>query len=61
MLFWMSSFWQAADDEALGRSALALAWQLSEPQHSIPGHPFLVALTTRSLASAQAVLQSRTG
>ena len=53
MLYWMASFWQAAGREHLGRSALALAWQLSDAQHSVPGHPFTVALSTRSLKTAQ--------
>src|SRR5260370_183702 len=58
MLLWMALFWQASDDHELGRSALALAWQLSDEQHAVPGHPFTVALTTRSLAAAQANLRA---
>jgi hypothetical protein len=57
MLLWMASFWEAAGDEELGKSALALAWQLSDAQHAVPSHPFTVALTTRSLAAAQATLR----
>ncbi len=53
MLFWMATFWHAACDDDLGRSALALAVQLSDAQHVVPGHPFTVALTTRSLVAAQ--------
>lgn len=53
MLYWMASFWQAAGNEHLGQSALALAWQLSDAQHSVPSHPFTVALSTRSLKTAQ--------
>jgi hypothetical protein len=53
MLFWMASFWQASGDADLGRSALGLAWQLSDAQHIVPAHPFTVALTTRSLTIAQ--------
>jgi hypothetical protein len=53
MLFWMASFWQASGETDLGRSALGLAWQLSDAQHVVPAHPFNVALTTRSLAVAQ--------
>ncbi|HMB06503.1 MAG TPA: hypothetical protein VKP69_22555 [Isosphaeraceae bacterium] len=53
MLFWMASFWQASGDTDLGRSALGLAWQLSDAQHVVPAHPFNVALTTRSLIVAQ--------
>jgi hypothetical protein len=52
MLLWMASFWQSSGEPALARSSLALAWQLADPQHAVPGHPFTVALTTRSLAAA---------
>jgi hypothetical protein len=58
MLLWMASFWQAAGAGELGRSALALASQLSDEQHAVAGHPFTVALTTRSLTSAQASLRA---
>ncbi len=58
MLLWMASFWQATGDHDLGRSALALAGQLSDAQHAVPGHPFTVALTTRSLLAAQAHLRA---
>ena len=58
MLSWMASFWEAAGDPRRGMSALALAWQLSDPQHVVPAHPFTVALTTRSLAAAQANLRN---
>ena len=57
MLFWMASFWGFSGDDSLGRSALALAVQLSDAQHVVPGHPFTVALTTRSLIAAQADLR----
>ena len=56
MLFWMAWFWQASGDHDLGRSALALAGQLSDPQHAVPSHPFTIALTQHSLAIAQANL-----
>jgi hypothetical protein len=59
MLFWMASFWEASGDDDLGRSALALAWQLSDPQHAVPSHSFTVALTTRSLTAAQATLGTK--
>jgi hypothetical protein len=42
----------------LARSSLALAWQLSDPQHAVPSHPFTVALTTRSLVAAQDDIRS---
>jgi hypothetical protein len=57
MLYWMASFWQASGQLELGRSALALAWQLSDAQHEVPGHPFTVALITRSLEIAQTRLR----
>jgi hypothetical protein len=57
MLLWMAAFWRASTAPDLSRSALALAWQLSDAQHAVPGHPFTVALTTRSLAAAQADLR----
>lgn len=52
MLLWMAAFWRAGGQDALGRSALALAWQLADPQHDVPNHPFFVALTTMSLSAA---------
>jgi hypothetical protein len=58
MLLWMASFWQSSGDPSLARSSLALAWQLSDPQHAVPGHPFTVALTTRSLVAAQQGIRS---
>jgi hypothetical protein len=58
MLYWMASFWQASGDDDLGRSALALAWQLSDATHTVPSHPFTVALSTRSLAAAEADLRN---
>ncbi len=58
MLLWMASFWQSSGDPGLARSSLALAWQLSDPQHAVPGHPFTVALTTRSLIAAQEDIRS---
>ena len=58
LLLWMASFWQASGDDDLARSAVALAWQLADPQNAVPGHPFVVALTTRSLAAAQTDLRA---
>jgi hypothetical protein len=48
MLLWMAAFWRATRQDDLGRSALALAWQLADPQHAVPSHPFFVELTTMS-------------
>lgn len=53
MLHWMAAFWTASGASELGRSALALAWQLADPQHAVPGHPFLAELARRSLVAAQ--------
>jgi hypothetical protein len=58
MLLWMASFWLASGDPERGQSALALAVQLGDEQHAVAGHPFTVALTTRSLAAAQAQLRA---
>jgi hypothetical protein len=52
MLLWMATFWRATRQDDLGRSALALAWQLSDPQHAVPSHPFFVELTTMSFEAA---------
>lgn len=61
MLLWMASFWDAAGDPELARPALALAWQLSDPQHAVPVHPFTVALTTRSLGVAAEAIRAGRG
>ena len=53
MLLWMAGFWRSDGDDKLARSALGLAWQLADAQHVVPGHPFAVALTTRSLTAAR--------
>ncbi|WP_435016873.1 hypothetical protein TA3x_004454 [Tundrisphaera sp. TA3] len=58
MLLWMASFWEASGSHDLGRSALALSWQLADPQHAVPAHPFTMDLSTRSLAAAQAHLRA---
>ena len=60
MLLWMAWFWKAGGNEDLARSAMALASQLSDEQHVVPGHPFTVALTTRSLVVAQETSKERT-
>ena len=54
LLTWMASFWDARGDADLARSALALVWQLADPQNAVPNHPFIIALATKSLAAAQA-------
>ena len=58
LLLQMGPFWKAAGDDDLARSAVALAWQLADPQNAVPGHPFVVALTTISLAAAQTDLRA---
>lgn len=52
MLLWMAAFWRASGRDELGQSALGLAWQLSDPQHAVPSHPFFVEFTTMSLNAA---------
>lgn len=61
MLLWMSGFWRAEGKARLASSATLLAGQLSDAQHVVPGHPFAVALTTRSLTVAQARRRDRRG
>ena len=56
MLLWMAWCWRASGRDDLAVSAWTLTWQLSDAQHAVPGHPFTVALTTRSLAAAQEAL-----
>ena len=58
LLLWMGSFWKASGEDELARSTLALAWQLADPQNAVPGHPFVIALTTKSLAAAQTDLRA---
>ncbi len=52
MLAWMAGLWRATGDDGLADGALALADELSDPQHAVPRHPFFVELATRSLATA---------
>ncbi|MFO0958129.1 MAG: hypothetical protein U0800_11995 [Isosphaeraceae bacterium] len=61
MLCWMSAFWAAAGDESLGKSALAIAWQLGDPAQAIPSQPFIRALITRSLAAAIRAIREGNG
>jgi hypothetical protein len=58
MLLWMAWLWKCSGRTELARSALALAYQLSDEQYAVPSHPFMVALATRSLSAAQARLHS---
>lgn len=51
-LLWMATFWRARGDSDLADAAAALACQLADPQHAVPGHPLLSGLATRSLAEA---------
>ena len=60
-LLWMAWCWRSAGKESLGRSALAVAWQLGDAQHLVPGHPFTVALSTRSLSAAVEDLRAGEG
>lgn len=61
MLLWMAAVWRAEGATDLSRAALGLATQLSEAQNVVPGHPFAVALTTRSLAAACGALRGGAG
>ena len=53
MLIWMSIFWRADGDRPLSDAAVRLAEQLADEQNAVPGHPFIVELTTRSLIAAR--------
>ncbi len=57
MLLWMATLWRADRSDDLARAALALAGQLGDPQHAVPGHPFLAELGRRSLLAARRSLQ----
>lgn len=59
MLLWMALFWRNSEAPALSDAASMLAAQLADPQFDVPGHPFIVALTRRSLEHAQANLRQR--
>ncbi len=52
-LLWMSLVWSANDLPRRADAARMLAWQLSDPQHIVPSHPYIIELCTRSLAAAQ--------
>jgi hypothetical protein len=56
MLLWMAWLWRCSGQGELSRSAMILAYQLSDEQYAVPSHPFTVMLTTRSLEEAQARL-----
>jgi hypothetical protein len=58
MLLWMAWLWKFSGQVELSRSAATLASQLSDEQYAVPGHPFTVELTTRSLLAAQARLRT---
>lgn len=58
MLLWMAILWRAEGADELSRSALALVYQLDDPQHAVPGHPFLSSLAERSLLAARKSLQA---
>jgi len=59
MLLWMAAFWRSAGEVLLARSARLLANGLLDPHSAVPGHPFVVELTTRSLQNAQRELARR--
>jgi hypothetical protein len=57
MLYWMAAFWRASGADELARSAADMVGRLADPAQAVPGHPFLVALATRSFVAAQANLR----
>jgi hypothetical protein len=58
MLMWMVWLWKFSGLVELSRSAAAIASHLSDEQYAVPGHPFTVELTTRSLLAAQSRLHT---
>lgn len=56
MLLWMATLWGAEGSAELARGALGLAGQLGDPQHAVPGYPFLAELAGRSLEAARSDL-----
>lgn len=56
MLLWMAWVWRGTGYTELARAAHALAGQLADEQYAVPSHPFIVALSARSLRAAQAAL-----
>jgi hypothetical protein len=59
MLLWMAWFWWYCQETDLSEAAQVLGLQLCDEQYAVPAHPFAIALTTRSLAAAQAELLGR--
>jgi hypothetical protein len=53
ILMGMSLFWRAGGENKLSTAASKLAEQLADEQFVVPGHPFVVEFTTRSLLAAQ--------
>ncbi len=53
MLLWMAWVWRGTRHTELARAAHALAGQLADEQYAVPSHPFIVALSARSLRAAQ--------
>jgi hypothetical protein len=61
MLIWMAIFWRANGERHLADAAVRLAEQLADEQNAVPGHPFIVELTTRSLIASQKRLEGGSG
>ncbi len=59
MLLWMAWLWHTTGHTELVSSAHALAGQLADEQYAVPSHPFIVALTSRSLLAAQSAILER--
>ncbi|MHB1555925.1 MAG: hypothetical protein ACYC61_00460 [Isosphaeraceae bacterium] len=56
MLLWMTWVWRGTGYAELARAAHVLAGQLADEQYAVPSHPFIVALSARSLRAAQATI-----
>lgn len=59
MLLWMNRYWEHCGELKLAWSAHRLAVELCDNQNAVPAHPFVVALTARSLRAAQEQLGTR--
>ncbi|WP_165226538.1 hypothetical protein [Aquisphaera insulae] len=52
MLSWMSLYWRHGEEPGLAESAAILARELADEQNAVPSHPFVVAISSRSLDAA---------
>ncbi|MDB5351209.1 MAG: hypothetical protein JWN86_2456 [Planctomycetota bacterium] len=56
MLLWTALAWMAEGREDLAGAGMRIAAELGDPQHAVPGHPFLSMLMSRSLAHVQTTI-----